>query len=97
MRSVAYQDSKGRWSLRSIPDDKPDEFAGRGMLVGPPEFDEIAGELAQEVSVRLTNELYHRGIHTYAQAIRKRDQLRAALMSALEIDVETILVAYKEL
>lgn len=95
MRSVAYQDSKGRWSLRSIPDDRPDEFAVHGMLVGPPEFDESV--LNEEVSVRLTNELYHRGIHTYKQAVRSRDQIRAALMAALNIDVETILVAYKEL
>lgn len=94
MRNVDYEDNRGFRTVRQIPDDKPDEHAKYGMVVGPPEFDGL--KLPEEVRIRLNNELFGRGIITLQDAKRRRGEVVSALQAALKLDVETILVAYME-
>ena len=95
MRRIDYKDSRGFKTVREIQDDDPDSRARYGIVVGPPEFDGL-DSLSEEVRVRLNNELFHRGIITLKDAMRRRGEVMNALQSALRVDVEMILQAYQE-
>lgn len=92
MRSVKFEDSRGRWSVRELPDDAPEEHASYGIVVGPPDLSPL--NLPEEVETRLNNELFHRGIITVADVNGRRRELRTAIEAALRLDVETLHALY---
>lgn len=89
---VNYEDTKGRLSIREIPDDKPLAHARYGVLVGPPDLSSL--NLPEEVEVRLNNELFNRGLLTLSDARRRPAELEAALKAALKLDVQALMAAY---
>lgn len=93
MRNVDYEDSKGRWSVRQMPDDAPPENARYGIVVGPPDLSGL--QLPEEVETRLNNELYHRGLITSADLRGRNNELQAALQAALRVDFQLLHAAYQ--
>lgn len=81
--------------MREIKDDDLDDRARYGIVLGPPEFDEL-DHLSVEVRRSLNNELFARGIITVRDAVRRRSDVESALRSALRLDVETIMAAFVE-
>lgn len=92
MRETWYTDSKGRKIAVQLPDGAPDSDAMLGIRIGPPSLESL--DLPEAVEVRLHNQLYARGIHTYAEALRRRRDIQSALMAALRVDTEMVVQAY---
>lgn len=91
MKTVTYTAPDGRMYLSLLPASAPDDHIPMGVKLGPPdELMEIAG-WSEEVKVRLHNELFARGIYTFALARRKRHEITAAVMAALRVDTEVIM------
>lgn len=75
-----------------VPDDaEPDEYV-RGIIIGPPDLSMLG--LSQEIEDRLHHELFVRGFITKKDTLRKREEILAALQSALILTVDTIVEAY---
>lgn len=91
LRKVEYKDEDGRLSLRLIPADAPDSEAADGILVGPPPL--AALNLPLEIEVRLSNELFHRGLFTERDIRKRRNDATAAVMAACRLDVDRLLGA----
>lgn len=89
LKRVEYKDADGRLSQRLIPADAPDEEASAGVLVGPPPLTALG--LPLEIEVRLSNELYYRGLFTEQDLKRRRVDAAAAVMAACRLDVDRIL------
>lgn len=92
LRKVTYTDSEGRKRVSLLPANAGDEEAENGIPVGPPRLDTL--ELPLEIEVRLNNELFHRGILTGSDALRRRAEVVAALQSALKVDAGRIVDLY---
>lgn len=93
MRKVTYTDNIGRKFLTLIPDSAPDEHAGYGVLVGPPEFNI---DMPERMLVQLHNELFSREIFTMRDIKRRREDVLSAVRSVFRIDCEVIAQCYKE-
>lgn len=91
LRQVEYTDADGRKSLRLIPRDAPDEDAAFGILVGPPPLTGLG--LPLELEVRLSNELYARGLLTERDLRKRRQDGAAAMMAACRLDIDRIIGA----
>lgn len=93
--NVSYLDSgTGLKTVRTVPDDAPELMWGAGVLIGPPSFDELG--LPEEVTKRIHNELFNRGIIRRGDARRNRAEVHAALMAAFRVDAERIIQLYEE-
>lgn len=92
LRQVPFQDSGGRYYARLIPGSQPDSAAVIGVPVGPPPLDDLG--LPAELTTRLHNELYNRGIFTARDAMSRRGEVAAALMAALKVDVGRVVDLY---
>lgn len=93
LKQVKYQDSEGRFKVVLLPEQEPDDYAeDRGIPYGPPNLDDL--DLPHEISVRLNNELYYRGIFTATDAIKRRSDIQLALMAALKVDTARIFDIY---
>ena len=93
-RAVTHTDAEGRMSKVLIPDKAPDSNARYGIPVGPPDLSLL--KLPKDTEVRLHNELFNRGILTYADAKKKRNDVVAALQRVLAVDADAIVNAFKE-
>lgn len=83
MRQVEYEAPDGRLYAVLIPEDAPINMARMGIVVGPPELDSIQ-YLPHDLMVAVHNQLYHRGILTYSDARRKRQDIHLAVLTALK-------------
>lgn len=92
MKQTTYVDHIGRRFLTLIPDNAPDEHAQYGVLVGPPELDDI--ELPESLLVRLHNELYSRKIFTLSDVKKRRNEVMDAVRAVLRLDCEVIANSY---
>ena len=95
MKDVSWEDSNGRMFLSKIEDDEPDRNANQGIFIGPPEIVDELG-LPDEVATRLHNQLFHRKMWTLKDIQRRPQELLAALQSALNVNVQSIMTAYAE-
>src|SRR5688572_20078153 len=87
-RDLQYEEGrKLEFFLPEVADD-----VAKGIPLGPPSLEEL--ELPKEIEIQLHNELFHRGILTGRDALRNRNQLIAAVQSALKVDAERVLQAY---
>lgn len=92
--NVATIDRKGRKSARTVPDDADEKTWVAGVLIGPPDLTSLG--LGEEVTTKLHNELYNRGIIRRSDAKTRRSEVHAALMASLRIDADRIISLYEE-
>lgn len=94
MMAVKVTDDAGRVSVMKVPEDAPEKMWPGGILIGPPDLSSLG--LSEEVTTKLHNELFNRGIVDRAAARRNRPEVHQALMAALRIDAERIINLYEE-
>lgn len=94
MMVVKAVDGSGRTSAVTVPDAAPPSTWNAGILIGPPDLGELG--LGEELTTRLHNELFNRGIVRRIDARARRAEVHAALMSALKVDAEKIIQIYEE-
>ena len=92
--NVAMTDSLGRQTARIVPDGAPEKTWGAGIIIGPPDLSSLG--LGEEVTTRLHNELFNRGILRRSDVRFRRPEVHAALMAALRIDADRIITLYEE-
>lgn len=92
--NVATADALGRQTARIVPDGAPQQTWSAGVLIGPPDLASLG--LNEEVTTRLHNELYNRGILRRSDVRYRRPEIHAALMAALRVDADRIVALYEE-
>lgn len=93
MITVTHVDELDRRTMVEVPEGTSEANYGRGIFLGPPDLTSLA--LPQEVTTRLHNELYNRGIIRRSDAKMRRPEVHAALVAALRVDVERIITLYE--
>lgn len=93
MKEVEYKDDRGRLFKVLIPDGDPIERARHGIVVGPPELDDLG--LPESVMVELHNQLYYRGLFTFVEVNKRRMDVIGALQAALSVNVNKIIEIYR--
>lgn len=96
MRLLDYTDERGRRWRVALPEDAPDSDAARGALIGPPPVADDIG-LPEPQATRLHNELHRRGLYRLRDVQRRPQDVQAALMAALGLDMQRIAQAYQAL
>lgn len=91
-RVVVWVDSEGRKFNSIIPAGARDAEAIKGVKFGPPPLNAL--NLPRDVSVRLHNELFDRGLFTYEQVRRNLGQVISAIQQALRVDAQTVATLY---
>lgn len=92
MRTVDYTDDDGRSWRVQLPDELGDDMAHMGIPVGPPDLSSLG--LHSELLTRLHNELFRRGIITYADALKRQPEILAAWQAALKVDALEVMRIY---
>lgn len=96
MKTVEYKNPQGRLFKVIVPDDATTEKYQYGIVVGPPlELVDDLG-LPEPIATRFHNALYIRGLYDYLSVVKRKQDLFGAWQSALNIDTETILEAFKK-
>jgi hypothetical protein len=80
MRTVITTDNRGRKTVFLVRDTDPDSAAGRGIPIGPPDFD---GLDLEEVKKELNNQLVETGILTWLDVQKNPTALSGAVRSAM--------------
>lgn len=93
MREIEYQDDVGRKFRVLIPKDSPDTHAKYGIILGPPDLSPL--KLTENAEVRLNNQLYHRRILSFRDAMSNKREVLAALQATFAVDVEEIVNLYR--
>jgi len=94
MMVVTLVDEEGRKTLMNVPNGAPEKTWDQGILIGPPDLSSLG--LGEEITIRLHNELFHRGIIRRQDARSRRSDVHAALMAALRVDAERIIATFEE-
>lgn len=94
MKIVTHVDRRGRKTLVEVPDRATENTWGQGIVIGPPDLSSLG--LGEDLTTRLHNELYHRGIIRRTDARRNRAEVHAALMSALRVDADYVINLFEE-
>lgn len=92
LRRVSYEDVEGRLKVSLLPSKALDIEAPNGIPVGPPNLEDLG--LPKDIEIRLNNELFHRGILTAQDAIKRRSEVQNALMASLKVDAGKIVDIY---
>jgi hypothetical protein len=92
MRTVDYTDAYGRLKKVLLPNDAPDDHARYGILIGPPDFDDLG--LGPERTTILNNKLFNLGLFEAKEVKRRREDVRAVLQSLFALDIEKIIQLY---
>lgn len=74
-----------------VPDDAPPEHWAYGIVIGPPDFEEV---LPYDLAYRLHQELFVRGLITFEDVRHRNQELLAAWQSALKYDAGKIYEMY---
>ena len=93
MRTVEYENEKGRKYLVKLADETPDKDAHMGIPIGPPDVVD-ALELPEPFATTLHNILYDRGLWSIKEVNAQKKALFGALQAALKVDVHTLYNAY---
>lgn len=91
LKRVEYKDEDGRKFLVEVPDGFED-MPESGISIGPPELTDL--NLPLELEVKLNNQLFDRKLFTPADVRRRPEEIRAALMAVLRLDVLRIRSLY---
>ena len=92
MRDTVFTDKQGRlWAVR-LPEGLPDSDANMGIPVGPPSLESLG--LPEEIEIALHNQLYSRKIFTSNDIRRHRQDVTAAVIGALKLEVDKLLELY---
>jgi len=92
MKRASYIDEEGfKWTV-ALPDELPESDAPIGVHIGPPPLDSL--NLPPDIARRLNNQLFERGLLTFADVQARRLDVFGALQAALKVDVETIAGLY---
>jgi len=94
MRTVEFE-KNGRKYLVQLPNEAPDSDAERGIPIGPPDIDGLL-PLPEPFATRLHNEFFARGLFTLADTMRNQNEVRAAILAAVRLDVQSIQAAFQE-
>lgn len=94
MMVVTHVDDLERRTIVQVPEGTPETRYAQGIVVGPPDLSSLG--MPEEVTTRLHNELYHRGIVRRGDARLRRAEVHASLVAALKVDVEHIITLYEE-
>ena len=94
MMLVIHTDDEGRKTAVQVPDGAPEKTWGQGILLGPPDLSSLG--LREDLTTRLHNELFNRGIIRRSDARARRADVYAALMATLRVDAESIITLYEE-
>lgn len=89
---TTYKDDEGRWWKVRIPSGAQDQ-AAMGIPVGPPDLSTLG--LPEEVSVRLHNQLFHRGLFTRADLRGRGQEVFAAVQAAFKVDASAVTALYR--
>lgn len=82
---------QGRKYVVLVDDDETDYTSG--LVIGPPDLDSL--ELSEEILTTLHNELFHRGLITKQDVMKRRQEVLSALQFAFSVNVDTIINLYK--
>lgn len=80
---ASYQDEAGRHWVTLVPQGMEQE-AHMGVPVGPPSLESLG--LPEEVSIRLHNQLFQRGLLTKNDLRGKSREIVAAIQAAYRVD-----------
>ena len=94
MKEVEYTDDRGRLFRVLISDTDTIDRARHGIVIGPPELDDLG--LPESVMVSLHNQLYYRGLYSIREANKRRMDVVGALQAAMMLNVEKILSIYRQ-
>lgn len=89
MEEAAYTDDIGRNFVVFV---KPGTDPAKGVIKGPQPLDNLG--LDQDTMVRLHNELHARGLITHRDAMRRPQEVLAAIQQALKVNVQRVQNAY---
>ncbi len=93
---AVYEDETGRRWVVLVPEGRAQDAAlGMGMVIGPPDMREALAHLPEALQVRLHNELFVRGLLTEHDLRGRAGEVQSALQSALRLDVQTVVRAYR--
>ncbi len=87
-----YVDEKGRWWKVRVPAGSATP-ASMGIPVGPPDLSSLG--LPEEVSIRLHNQLFHRGLFTRANLRGRGQEIFAAIQAAYKVDSAAVTTLYR--
>lgn len=93
MRTVDWEDERGRRYRVELPEGASDDEADMGIPVGPPDIVDALG-LPEPLATRLHNQLHRRGLFTLADVRRKQGGLLGALQAALKVDAQIMMQAF---
>ncbi len=89
---AVYQDTDGRHWVTMVPEGQEAD-ARMGIPVGPPDVSELG--LPEEVSFRLHEQLYSRGLFTRKDIRGRAREVFAALQAAYKVDTAGVLSLYR--
>ncbi len=87
-----YEDNEGRWWRVRVPLGSEGQ-AAMGIPVGPPDLSSLG--LPDEVSIRLHNQLFHRGLFTRANLRGRGQEIFAAVQAAYKVDSAAVTALYR--
>lgn len=93
MRTVTYEEG-GKKYLVAVPDNATQSQVKYGIRLGPPDLDSL--ELPEELQTRLHNELFARGLFTYTDARKRRNDIIGAWQAALRVDAERVVQVFSQ-
>jgi hypothetical protein len=95
MQRIEYTDDDGYKKIVELPDSASNEEAAYGILIGPPDLDEL--DLPERLKIKLNNELFDRGLITYEDVKSQHQSISSALKAVFKADVVAIVNLYKEI
>ena len=96
MKTVEYKNPAGRLFKVLVPDDATPEKYQYGIMVGPPPDLVEDLKVPEPFATRFHNQLYYRGLLTYVDVVKRKDDLFTAWQASLSVDTETILEGFKK-
>lgn len=93
-QQVDYIDKSGRKYKSLIPVGAPIGHASMGVLSGPPDLTSLG--LTDDMTMRLHNELYARGLVDYSSVRSNLREVVSAIMHAFGVDAQRIVALYYE-
>ncbi len=87
-----YQDEDGRWWRVRVPLGSEGQEA-MGIPVGPPDLSSLG--LPDAASIRLHNQLFHRGLFTKANLRGRGQEIFAAVQAAYKVDSAAVTALYR--
>lgn len=92
MRTIDYRDVRGLMRRVELPDEADDDEVENGILVGPPDLFPLG--LPPDLELRLNAELWRRGILTYADVMKRPNELIGIWQAALGVDAMKLMAVF---